>query len=83
MGLDEVKEYKDLLDNMMNNIKFPFNKRAGWLSYRILDDTLKSLYLKKQAERYMPIDLKKCGLKLQPSSKVLGIWPENYYDTLV
>lgn len=64
LGLKYDKDHLDLLENMTNNIKYPVSKRTGWLSYRIMDDMLKSLFLKKESDKYMPFELKKCGIRL-------------------
>jgi hypothetical protein len=48
----------ELLEDFKNCIKYPFSVRVGWLTFRIVDEILKRLFVKKVSDMFMPVDLK-------------------------
>jgi hypothetical protein len=82
INMDSDPEFSDLVKKFQANIKEPFSMRVGWLSYRILDDILKKLFLKKVSDNFMPVDLKVLGMKMLPSNNILLMNPDNLFDTL-
>eukprot|EP00347_Sterkiella_histriomuscorum_P002769 403366870 len=58
-------ELLDLIEDFQTCLKYPFSHRVAWLCYRIVDEHFKSLYLKKMADNYLPIDLKQTGIKVK------------------
>lgn len=61
----------ELIDNFRNCIKFPFSNRVAFLTFRIVDETLKRVYVKKLSDEFFPIDLKDVGLKLMPNQVLM------------
>jgi len=55
---------------------------VGWITYRITDEVLKRLYLKKMAEIFMPLNLKEAGMNLKTSQNMLNNLPMHMFDTL-
>ena len=41
------QEYVDLLENLHTCVKYPVSARIAWVCYKIVDETLKRLFLKK------------------------------------
>jgi len=64
-------------------LKDPFSSRVGWISFRIVDEMIKRVYLSNITQRFMPVSLNEIGLKLAPSALLtLPLAPANFYDTL-
>jgi hypothetical protein len=79
--IDDEK-YCDLLENLKACITFPTSPQVGWLCFRIIDETIKRVYLKKKSDTLMPIDLGKLSeIKLKPSASLIGTLPVNYFET--
>ena len=78
----EDPEYKEIIENFQTSIKYPYSSRVGWITYRITDEVLKRLYLKKMAESFMPLNLKEAGMNLKTSNNMLNNLPMHMFDTL-
>lgn len=74
-------EYLELLENFQNNIKYPFSTKVGWLCYRIVDEMFKRIYVKKMSDSYMPIELRKIGIRQRPSQNIFNMLPISLFDT--
>ncbi|CDW88315.1 ef hand family protein [Stylonychia lemnae] len=60
-------ELLSLIDDFQQCIKDPFSPKVALLCYKIVDNHLKNLYIKKMAEIYMPIRLQDIGIKVKPN----------------
>jgi hypothetical protein len=58
MEMDEDPEYLELIENFKNCVRYPFSTRVGWLTFRVVDEMLKRLFVKRVSDKYMPVDLK-------------------------
>lgn len=82
VGANNDPFYLELLENMQNSVNYPFSPRVAWLSYRIVDEATKRLFLKKMSDSSMPVDLSKLQcVKLKPSPSLLNSLPINHFDT--
>ena len=80
--LNDDFEFMELLENFQTCIKYPFSQRVGWLCYRVVDEIVKRIYLKKMSDNFMPVDMKQLGLKVKPAQSLLNSLPLNFFDTL-
>jgi len=52
-------QYLELIENFKSSIKIALSIRVGWLSFRIMDEVFKRIFLKKLSENFMPFNFKK------------------------
>ena len=75
-------ESLDQLEKLNASIKYLVSPRVAWMCYRIVDETIKRLFLKKVSESFMPVDLTLLtDIRLKPSPLLLNSLTPTMFDT--
>ena len=79
--MQESFEYVELLENFQNNVKYPFSAKVGWICFRIVDEVFKRVYVRRMSDSFMPVDIKRLGLRTKPSQSIFNMLPVSLFDT--
>ena len=72
----------ELLENLVNCVRYPPNPKVAWLCFRVVDQTIKRLFLKKMSDQFMPLNFSAITeIKVKPSASLLSIHPFSHFET--
>ncbi|TNV87114.1 hypothetical protein FGO68_gene8085 [Halteria grandinella] len=73
--------HEHLLENLQNAVTYPYSPRVAYLCYRVTNEAIKRLFLKKMSDQCMPVDISKIQKKVKPSAALLNTLPITHFDT--
>lgn len=69
--LNSEEQYLELIQSLHNLINDPYSSRVGIIRYKIIDKVIKRACINKITDNYMPVNVKRMGVKTVSSADTL------------